>query len=1203
MSITLDFRHLVNVNPYNPPTGWVVGSGVFKIYEQLGTGLLQSAAGSATLLSTIPNNASTSQYKFRWQVGFPQGGSDYSGVIFLDTSGTGFGVSNQGATLKMFTITAYVVGGEIWSGTIPVASAGDWFSAVFDINISTPTLSSLKIFQESVSTVVPRTTRTAAHLTGMRMGVICNWGNVNTEGLYQITADYGNPTIDYIDPSPTLGGAVNITTSGLGTLTGITVGGVSGVSVSAINGDGTFTIPNWVVGSTGVPLGSQLVIATDGVKSTGAADTVINVLPPTDKMFIQLTTVNTDVGYLGRYITGLSVGDQILFSTPSALGVPTGVNFIDDDSGFYSDYSGTQTILILKASTNIVETHSINSGVPQQMTAYVKNASGDFDVAAHWTPNGVPDHSLGDTFTHGTFTTTIPSGKTWNMPAGTMTGTNTSNRARIINNGTLVVNGNVTMNAWNELVFGANSFTDFRNNAGFRYANVSSDKENSVITSGTSESGPATWGNTTYTTGATTAAFSATTTTAEQQGFLDVQYLIIKDMVSVLFGSGTGTNLMNHFRMQNCVFDNAGFFKTAQFSRLANDFIFDKIDIRHSHSSDISGIYFMQLQAERNIAGTPTGIKRFKNVTVKFSDTEVSTKSLRFVTADYFTDVDFTSDSVVAEISSSNTVVTFKNVAARFVGLPAQENLRSGALGGALNQLNSLTNSVYVIDGTDYHPVVANYHWFTSKRLAVIEDNFFEEVYITTGLDGSDVISPPDAGTASIKRNIMVTQNGGAFVNSYQNPTTCSITMEHNTYIAKYSNSTAANPYGTFMRNESNQRFTGGTNTMQSNLSWVITTAGSADGIISAVNMNTTPLLADQIDYMDYNTYYNFSPLATPAPSTLYVQVSITGKTFGDAGYGANDNYYNPQMTNYPVAIGGGSVIQAFAQSKGVSTTKELWTLLLRKNGFNESTRKQQASHAIGYGSAEILTFARNAVTPTNPLLATSAHDGTSRGAVQFSGVDTTPDAFTFTSVTNASASTSYESNAITVSGVDSGVDVPISVSGSGGSNYQYAVSTDGTNYGSFTNSPTNVQLGYKVKTRLTSNPTTSHAGGQVASSTVTIGGVAGTFTVTNAAINTNPIVSSVLLSSLGGQITATDNEGDTLTYTVTAPATNGTGAVNSSTGAFTYTPSGGFTGTDSFTITITDGYSGSSTVVVNIVNSLGGGYVAKLGFGIGIGI
>jgi len=178
------------------------------------------------------------------------------------------------------------------------------------------------------------------------------------------------------------------------------------------------------------------------------------------------------------------------------------------------------------------------------MTAYVKNASGDYDNATHWTPNGVPDHSLGDTFTHGVFTTTIPSGKTWNMPSGSLTGTSTSNRARIINNGTLVVNADVTMNAWNELVFGANSFTDFRNNAGFRFANVSSDKQNSVITSGTAESGWATWGSTTYTSGQTGAAVSSTTTTAGQQGFLEVKFLTTHDMGARFVGSGTGTNLM-----------------------------------------------------------------------------------------------------------------------------------------------------------------------------------------------------------------------------------------------------------------------------------------------------------------------------------------------------------------------------------------------------------------------------------------------------------------------------------------------------------------------------------------------------------------------------------------------------------------------------------------------------------------------------------
>ena len=78
------------------------------------------------------------------------------------------------------------------------------------------------------------------------------------------------------------------------------------------------------------------------------------------------------------------------------------------------------------------------------------------------------------------------------------------------------------------------------------------------------------------------------------------------------------------------------------------------------------------------------------------------------------------------------------------------------------------------------------------------------------------------------------------------------------------------------------------------------------------------------------------------------------------------------------------SVILAFAESKGLSTTAQVFDELLKLNGFNPATGKQESGISPAFTVADILAFARNAVTPSNPLLATSAHDGTSRGAVQF---------------------------------------------------------------------------------------------------------------------------------------------------------------------------------------------------------------------------
>jgi len=137
------------------------------------------------------------------------------------------------------------------------------------------------------------------------------------------------------------------------------------------------------------------------------------------------------------------------------------------------------------------------------------------------------------------------------------------------------------------------------------------------------------------------------------------------------------------------------------------------------------------------------------------------------------------------------------------------------------------------------------------------------------------------------------------------------------------------------------------------------------------------------------------------------------------------------------------------------------------------------------------------------------------------SAVDTTPSAFSFTPQTEAARGITVTSNAIAVQGVDAGVDVPISVSGDTGS--QYSVSTDGgATWGGWTSADTNVRLNYQVRVRhTTSNEYSSGGYDGVRETTVTIGGVTGTFTSTTLADTTDPVISLT-----GGNQTVT--QGDT---------------------------------------------------------------------------
>jgi VCBS repeat-containing protein len=87
--------------------------------------------------------------------------------------------------------------------------------------------------------------------------------------------------------------------------------------------------------------------------------------------------------------------------------------------------------------------------------------------------------------------------------------------------------------------------------------------------------------------------------------------------------------------------------------------------------------------------------------------------------------------------------------------------------------------------------------------------------------------------------------------------------------------------------------------------------------------------------------------------------------------------------------------------------------------------------------------------------------------------------------------------------------------------------------------------------------------------------------------MNTAPVAVSVDLITqadvaIVDMLTATDAEGDSLSYAVAEEPTQGTLTIDAD-GQFTYQPSATVTGTDSFSFTVSDGANGSDTATVNI--------------------
>ncbi|PSV30362.1 hypothetical protein C9J44_20805, partial [Photobacterium sp. GB-27] len=86
---------------------------------------------------------------------------------------------------------------------------------------------------------------------------------------------------------------------------------------------------------------------------------------------------------------------------------------------------------------------------------------------------------------------------------------------------------------------------------------------------------------------------------------------------------------------------------------------------------------------------------------------------------------------------------------------------------------------------------------------------------------------------------------------------------------------------------------------------------------------------------------------------------------------------------------------------------------------------------------------------------------------------------------------------------------------------------------------------------------------------------------------NNDPLGSDIIVTTdeevaVSGQLSATDVDGDSLTFTQSSNPTNGQVTVNTD-GTWTYTPNSDFNGDDSFNVEVSDGNGGTDTITVNV--------------------
>ena len=562
--------------------------------------------------------------------------------------------------------------------------------------------------------------------------------------------------------------------------------------------------------------------------------------------------------------------------------------------------------------------------------AYTSNvASGNWNVAATWTPEGVP--GTGDT-------ATIAAGHEITIPAGVSVLTTvlfldatTGDHSKLTINGTLTLEADTNLLDYNELIVGADGTFDLgahnvlQGLTGFvKYgwiAATGTAGHFATITS-TAAGGAFTknWGGNIY--------------------YLDMnlQYCTLKNLGDCTFGYGpaaTQDMLLNHVVAYNNghlhLCDNGG--------SSESDIIVSNSDFRASSGWDK---YLLDVYS----GSTPTtGTYAVQNCTFQDGGQREMFRCVRGCTI---------SNIVLSGVALAR-INTAQNMSGSFVWQTTDSPLE-------------MTGGI-VDTGNYYYTYRDNPHLMNPVGGATASQilSGVIEVGAKAGYSDDGDLLCCKTGASSITVSGMVLLDNSdvdgpsaVLLNSGGQANTGTILVENNTIYAR-----GIDAYGILARTEGDPCGTWALATFRNNLVVRKGAAGTGRGI------NMCEATADQVGYTDYNDFYNIAD--------LYYQVAITDLTEGvSTGFGLHDLAVDPAFYDPTRNLATWSTAKG-----GAGTAADVLAKFLLINGYDSGTQTQVAGNESGYLASDAVAWVRAGYVPIGATLDNTGYGSGNIGAIE----------------------------------------------------------------------------------------------------------------------------------------------------------------------------------------------------------------------------